>query len=613
MPTAPQGAARIRSLPELVINQIAAGEVVERPASVVKELVENALDAGAGEIRVDLEEGGVKLVRVVDDGCGMAPEDLELAFLPHATSKLREVDDLEHIGSLGFRGEALASIGSVSRARILSRPEGVESGWEVLDQGGRIEAVRDAASPRGTTIEIRDLFYNTPARRRFLKRTSTELGRCLDILQRIALAHLGVGFRVTHDSAKVFDVTADMDLRARVRRLFGAELADALVAVSGEDGTTRLSGLVAPPRFSRRDTTRQMWFLNGRPLRDRVLSRVLKEGYRGYLVEGRQPVAFLSVAMDPGLVDVNVHPTKSEVRFREQRRLFGFLVNHLREAVARTDIATTGESLLERAHRRGAWSPRQDAPGQIQLPDPGALKPAPRGDDTPEVREVAPRSFAVPQWDRRSGDSPAPGATVDPSQGWEEQDEFKGPFLQIDRTYIVRALPDGFEIIDQHAFHERVTYEGLRAQFRRGRVEVQRRLVPELVEVSRSEVELLQPHLEDLTKTGVELAVFGPATIAVQGLPALLRNPNPEGVVRDVIAVIEKTGRPPSAEDVVEEILHSAACRSSIMAGDALDDSSIRALLERAARLENDQTCPHARPTRVRFTLADLEKAFHRR
>ncbi len=620
MHTAPEGEARILELPELVINQIAAGEVVERPASVVKELVENALDAGASEIRIDLEEGGVKLVRIVDNGCGMGPDDLRLAFQQHATSKLRSAEDLEHIGSLGFRGEALASIGSVSRARIVSRPEDSELGWEVVNEGGRIAEVREAPAARGTTIEVRDLFYNTPARRRFLKRTSTELGRCLDVLQRTALAHVGVGFTVTHDRARVFDVESSMNMRDRVRRLFGVELAESLVPVGGEDGDTRISGFVAPPRFSRRDTSRQMWFLNGRPMRDRILSRVLKEGYRGFLVEGRQPVAFLTLSMDPSKVDVNVHPTKSEVRFREERRLFGFLVNRLREAVSQTDISTPGDKLLGTAARRGGWTPREDAPGQARLPDPGAPRPWSRGgstsgqaqgdDSTPRVREVAGRPF-----EEVYGDGSAVGqpAAAEESKAWDACDQFKGPFLQIDKTYIVRALPDGFEVIDQHAFHERVTYEGLRAQLRGGSVEVQRRLVPELVEVSRADIETLQPHLEGLRKIGVEVEVFGATTLAVQGLPALLRNPDPEGVVRDILAVVEKTGQAPTAEDVVEEVLHSAACRSSIMAGDELRDDSIRALLERAAELENDQTCPHARPTRVRFTLEDLEKAFHRR
>jgi DNA mismatch repair protein MutL len=302
----------IRVLPERVRNQIAAGEVVERPASVVKELVENALDAGARELAIDLEEGGARLVRVVDDGRGMGPEDLALAFVSHATSKLSEVDDLAHIATLGFRGEALGSIGSVSRARVLTQRAGEPHGWSVEDEGGAIGPVTAAGARRGTTVEVRELFYNVPARRAFLKRTATELARCLDVLQRLCLAHVGTGFVVTHDGARVFDVEREMDLAARVRRLFGAELAAALVPLAAEQGEVRLTGLVAPPRFSRADTARQMWFLNGRPLRDRVLARCLLEAYRGFNDEKRQPVAFLSLALPPAQVDVNVHPTKSE-------------------------------------------------------------------------------------------------------------------------------------------------------------------------------------------------------------------------------------------------------------------------------------------------------------
>ena len=607
-PTAP----RIHELSERIRNQIAAGEVVERPSSVVKELVENALDAGAGEIRVDLEEGGVRLIRVVDDGCGMEPADLPLAFLSHATSKLREVGDLEHIGSLGFRGEALASIGSVSRTRLLSRSAEAATGAVVEDEGGRLGEVVEAGAARGTTVEVRDLFYNTPARRRFLKRTSTELGRCLDVLQRLALAHPGVGFVVTHDRARVFDVEASMNLRERIRRLFGAELAEALVPVGGEDGDTRLAGFVAPPRFARSDTSRQMWFLNGRPLRDKVLVSILKQGYRGFLVEGRQPVAFLVLSMDPGRVDVNVHPTKSEVRFRDQKRIFGFLVSRIREAVATTDMSTPGERLLETLHRGGRWQPRGDAPGQVPLPDPGTLvpqvPPAPRpsGEDPDEVAV-----FEVPGAPLALDDYPTAEETT--SDPWAAVDDFAGPYLQIDRTYLVRALPDGFEIIDQHALHERITVDALQAQVRRGQVEVQRSLVPELVEVSRADVELLQEHLPALARAGLHLSVFGEATLAVQGLPALMRHPDAEGLVRDVIEIVGRTGEAPGAADLLEEVLHRAACRSSVMAGDQLSQVEIRALLERGAALESDQTCPHARPTRVRFSLADLEKAFHRR
>jgi DNA mismatch repair protein MutL len=607
---------RIRELPEVVRNQIAAGEVVERPASVVKELVENAVDAGARHVRIDLEEGGAKLVRIVDDGCGMEAEDLARCFLPHATSKLFELADLDHIGSLGFRGEALASIGSVARCTIVTRTPQSAVGWSIEDEGGRMSDVREAGAAVGTTVEVRDLFFNTPARRRFLKNERTELARCLDLVQRIALAQVGVGFVVTHGGARVFDVEAGMDLRARVRRTFGAELADELVEVEALRGTLRLSGLVAPPRFARRDASRQMWFLNGRPLRDKLLLRVLKEGYRGFLEDGRQPAAFLALEMDPALVDVNVHPTKSEVRFRDERALFGWIVPHLREAVARTNIATPGEALVERAERRMGrdFAREGEQRGQGWLPVTPRIE-APRGPWSERVRDAAhaeaddsePHTHIAPAARVREHDDAGAG------NSWRAPERIEGPFLQIDRTYLVRALPDGFEIVDQHALHERITFEALREQLRRGAVEVQRLLVPDVVELARDEVALLESQIDALVRLGIELSVFGPTSVAVQGLPALLRRPDAHGIVRDLVGFLTLHGELPRAEDVVEEVLHRTACRSSIMAGDALREDEIRALLERADELENSQTCPHARPTRVRFTLADLEKAFHRR
>ena len=600
---------RIAELPERVRNQIAAGEVVERPASVVKELVENALDAGAREIRVDLEEGGVKLVRVVDDGEGMGPLDLALAFRPHATSKLRDVDDLEHIASLGFRGEALASIGAVSHATILSRTEAATTGHRIEDEWGTVSSVSAAGGPRGTTIETRDLFRRLPARRRFLKRTSTELGRCLDVLQRLIVAHEGIGFVVTHDGKRVLDVEAGMDRRARVRRLFGADLADALEPVRGEDGTTILSGFVAPPRFGRSDTSRQMWFLNGRPLRDKVLIRVLKQAYRGLSVEHRQPVAFLSLSMDPARVDVNVSPTKSEVRFRDDRRLFGFLVATIRRSLAETDMATPGDRLLSSAERRGAWSP-----SQAPLPDPG---PAFGRADAPSLSgsdDDALRVYEVPG--RAAADSMASAGRpdgADRADPWQKPDDLSGPYLKIAKTYIVRAVPDGFEIVDQHALHERVTFEGLKHQLATGGIEVQRLLVPELVDVSRSEVKLLERHAPALEGIGVHLAPLGETTIAIHGIPALMRRVEPDGLVRDLIAMLERLGAPPPRAELLEEVLHSMACRSSVMAGDTLSDEDVHALLQKAVEVGGAQTCPHGRPTRVHFDLADLEKAFHRR
>jgi DNA mismatch repair protein MutL len=428
-----------------------------------------------------------------------------------------------------------------------------------------------------------------PARRAFLKRTATELGRCLDVLQRLCLAQVGTGFVVRHDGGRVFDVERDMDLLARVRRLFGAELAGALVPLAAEADGMRVEGLLAPPRFSRSDASRQMWFLNGRPLKDRVLTRCLQEAYRGFDDARRQPVAFLALALAPELVDVNVHPTKSEVRFRDERRLFPFLLGALRAAVARTDMATPGGKLLVPFPRRpgapssGAWPPARaaDRPRAAEL----------------EVREAPPPPAPLPP------PLPLP-QPVSPS---------RAPVLQVAATYLVRALSDGLEIVDQHALHERVTYERLKAGLRSGGIAVQRELVPELVELARSEVHVLAGHLATLDRLGVELAVFGPTTVAVHGLPALLPHRAGPELVRELVAALEGGERLPDAEALLDHLVHSMACRRSVMAGDELAPEEIESLLEAAARLDHDQTCPHGRPTRVRLTLAELERAFHRR
>ncbi len=606
---------RIALLPEVVRNQIAAGEVIERPASVVKELTENALDAGATQIRVDLEQGGVGLVRVVDDGVGMDPSDLALAFEGHATSKLSESSDLEHISSLGFRGEALASMGSVARCRILSRPADAMVGASIVAEGGRVQEVVEAGGPRGTTLEIRDLFYNVPARRQFLKRTSTELARCVDVVQRLALAHDGVGFIMTSDGKRVFDVEPDMDFLGRIRRTFGAELADELVPVSESSNGMRIEGFVAPPRFARRDTSRQMWFLNGRMLRDKLLIRVLKDAYHGFLEPFKQPVAFLRLSLDPARVDVNVHPAKAEVRFRDSRPMFGFLVKALRAAVTQTDMATPGESLMDTRVRR---QQRESQAGYLPLPS----SPSSGGQGPLVVREVSGRPLheGGPPPAREFGAPDSTVASFEPksasptqaAEDWQAVDRFAGPFIQVDRTYIVRGLPDGFEIIDQHALHERLTYELMRKDVRENSVAVQRLLIPETVDCSRAHVGLLLGHKDALERIGIIIEAFGEGTLAVHGLPSRLKNPDAEGVVRDLIEILGRDGKLPDAEDVIEEVLHSAACRSSIMAGDELRENDIQSLLERAGELESDQTCPHSRPTRVRFTLADLEKAFHR-
>ncbi len=593
-------------LDRLVVDQIAAGEVVERPASVVKELVENALDAGATSVRIELEEGGARLVRVVDDGCGMGVEDLALAFASHATSKLREPGDLEHVASLGFRGEALASIASVARCRIVSAPRGLEA-REMRCEGGVLSGPMPASGAPGTTVEARDLFFNTPARRKFLKSTATELGRVLDYVQRIALAHEGVAFELLHDKKRVFDCEQGMDLRARVRRAFGAELADALVEVRAQDGPVALAGWVAPPRFARSDASRQMWFLNGRSVRDKVLLRALKDGYRGFLFDSRQPSAFLHLSMDPSLVDVNVHPAKTEVRFRDERRLFGFLVHHLRASVARCDIATPGARLVDatlRRESRGAEFDYESAGRGLPADSTRlSVREAPSASSR-SASEASIPVVAAPAVGRLEASLPA-AVTARPVRAG-------APLLQVARTYLVREIENGFEVIDQHALHERIQYEDLLARLRAGALESQRLLLPELVEVARSECQLLLGRAGELARVGIELSAMGESTIALHALPARLARPRVAAIVRDLVALLVDE-RQIDAERLLEAALQRAACRSSVMSGDELDQDEMQGLLARGATLLSDQTCVHGRPTRVRFALADLERAFDRR
>ena len=497
----------------------------------------------------------------------------------------------------------------------MSRARGDETGFAIENEGGEVRGPIDAGGPRGTTVEVRDLFYNVPARRRFLKQTATELGRCLDVVHRLALAHVGVGFVMTHDGRRLFDVEPEMDLAARVRRTFGAELAEALVEVEAAEGGLELTGYVAPPRFARGDTARQMWFANGRPLRDRVLTRCLKEAYRGVLFEGRHPVAFLNLSLDPAKIDVNVHPAKAEVRFHEQQKVFGFCLSALRAAVRETDMATPGGALVQRAARRTEHPGQRGFHDQPRAREPFVVRevPGPAPDfgraaarvpaNDPSARPAAPQ-----------GEATQGGATaLEAGAPWRSRDPFRGPYLRIASTYIAYETEDGFELVDQHALHERVTYEALLADARAGRIETQRLLVPELVELPRADVSLVAEHAAAVRSAGIEVEPFGEATVALGAVPVRLERSDPEELVHGVVDVLRRAGTAPDAEALLGEVLHSAACRGSVMAGDHLTDEEIRSLLERAAALEHDQTCPHGRPTRVRFTQADLETAFLRK
>ncbi len=595
---------RIRLLDPVVIDQIAAGEVVERPASVVKELVENALDAGAGRIEVVLEEGGVRRIEVRDDGCGIPEAELELALSSHATSKLRRSADLEAVGTLGFRGEALASIAAVSRLELTSRPADAASASTLQVRFGRREPVRAAAGPRGTRIVVEDLFLELPARRKFLKRPSTELAHCSAWVERLALAHLGVAFRLEHGGRVLLDIAAEDGLPERCAAVLGKGLAGQMIEIEHEGGGLRLEARVGPPESARRDASKIHLFLNGRWVRDPRLLRAVREGAREFVPIGHSPALVLMLALPPDRVDVNVHPQKTEVRFRDERLVMGSIIRSLRNGLARSPWATRSLGAIGAAGEAtqtagaagvagdGATSPPGSAPASGPFPAPSEhwqrrLAPGRRGTDT--LAEGAPELPLVP-----AEHAPA------------------GNFLSVNRTFLLREVAGGLEILDQHALHERVNLEELRREIRQGQVVSQPLLVPALVDVDRVELERLLAKADDFRRLGVELEAFGETTVALRAVPARLGRLRPEALVEDLLEIAAEH-RDASPEQLQEETLHRMSCRGAVMAGDYLDEQALGDLLRRGAALPQDRTCAHGRPVRVFLSLEDLERAFYRR
>jgi len=596
----------IRVLSPEVINQIAAGEVIERPFSVLKELIENSIDAGSSRVEIELEEGGKARIAVRDDGRGMTAEDLELAFASHATSKLTSLDDLGAIVSLGFRGEALASIGSVARVRVLSRPADGEDAHEVRAEGGRVGAVQPAAAPPGTLIEVRDLFYNVPARRRFLKSDGAERARCLEVLQRLALGNPQCGFRLS--GTRSIQLEPGETLRDRVAALFGRELAASCYPVSAERGGVTLEGLVADPDRARRDRTQEHLFLNGRPIKDRSLSHAVFEAYREYLMGGRYPVAFLFLTMDPASVDVNVHPTKAEVRFHDARLAYSVIRRGVTEALsARGRRVGLGE--FAEAGSASAVSERPlPATGFPDLPDGLFGRDAAVGSGFGKLPD---RDRAI---DRSVEQAPPVQAELGRGSGSRAESLFRrsSRFLVVRDLYIVLETDGGFAVVDQHALHERVIYEQLLREWRDGNVPVQRLLVPVVLELPAADKEILMTAADALAKTGLLLADFGGNEIKVEGYPAALRHVRPKELVDGLVRDLRESGVPRELEDLRERF-HSAACRSAVMAGDRLSDDEIEKLLIAAQKLEHPDNCPHGRPTVLNYSLGQLERFFRRR
>ncbi|MFO0934351.1 MAG: DNA mismatch repair endonuclease MutL [Planctomycetota bacterium] len=618
---------RIRALPVHVVNQIAAGEVVDRPASVVKELVENALDAGARRIEVRLTEGGKARIEVRDDGCGMDPDDLAAAFLPHATSKLASVEDLDHIASLGFRGEALASIGSVARATITSRPAGAVTGGFVEDREGALSEVRPAAAAPGTVIVVEGLFAGVPARRKFLRTAATELGHVVDTLERFALSFPEAVFLVEHEGRPVVTTAAGEGRRARIGRFHGDDLARSLLeARSADDAPVHVEAYLSPPGVTRGDARLQQVYVNGRYVRDRTVGHALREAYRDLVPPGdRQPIVFLFLTCDPARVDVNVHPTKAEVRWRDPSVVHETVRRTLRAVLegARPGVdvgaAATGvrPSTIEAAEfgflhggggqgagREARWG--AGAPGSAWAGGGAtAFPPAP-----------APGHDHAHEHAHEHGHGPAHAPAHDhalPHGGTAGARERLRPVGQVLTTYLVLESEDGLVIVDQHALHERVLFDRISDRLRTGALEVQHLLVPAVVTLSRAEAARIHEERELIAKLGWEVEAFGDDAVAVRAVPAVLRRPDPEGLLHELLSLLE-SGRREGLDRaaLLSAVVDRMACRGAVMAGDPLHPDEVLALLAQAEALNHAHSCPHGRPTRLAMTRRDLERYFHR-
>jgi DNA mismatch repair protein MutL len=596
---------RIRQLPPEVVTKIAAGEVIERPSSVVKELLENAVDAGSSRIEVDVEQGGVEAIRVVDNGWGIAPDELPLAFASHATSKLADAEDLFRIRTLGFRGEALASIGGVAQVTLQSHTADRPCGGEVACHGGKLSPARQWNGAPGTRIEVRHLFYNTPVRRRFLRSTPTEMGHVCEAFTRLALGHPGVHWALRHNGKPVYDVAAGAGLPERVGLFFGADVRDRLYEVEGLHGSVLLRGQVADPSCERGNARMQYLFVNGRWVRDRSLGHALQEAYRGLLMTGRYAVAFLFLDVPADQVDVNVHPTKAEVRFRDGHALYHLLFSTVRERLSRANLTARLQAPSTLAAPRAAGA--ESAPWALApLPPPAeglpfaTVRPSPPADDGGVP--AAPAAALGPQPPDEGGPGTPPFL---PPPG-----SFKA--IQLYDTYLVVETEQGMLVIDQHALHERILFEQLKERVRSGPLETQRLLIPEPVELTAEQAARTLEQREALAELGLGVEDFGGGTVLLTSYPALLGRRSPPAVLRAVVDHLVSKERLPSREVLLNDLLSLMACHAAVRAGDHLTPEEIAALVAQRHLADDTHHCPHGRPTALLFSRQDLERQFRR-
>ena len=580
----------IQQLPDHLINQIAAGEVVERPASVIKELIENSLDAGARTIQIDVIAGGQKLMRIRDDGKGIDKGEIVLALSRHATSKISSLDDLEAVASLGFRGEALPSISSVARLSLCSRTVDADSAWQVEADGGDVTAPQPAAHPQGTTVEIHDLFYNTPARRRFLRTERTEFKHIEKWVRRLALSRPEIAFTLTHNQRTVLQTAAartEAAQKQRIAKICGEAFAEQCIYIERETDSIALSGWIGLPTFNRSQPDMQYWFVNGRSVSDKSLAHAVRHAYRDVLFHGRYPAYVLNLTMDPAGVDANAHPAKLEVRFRDGRRIHGVVSQSIDVALKDTrpgghnvtPIPMTRESVFNQGSmplqsRPSSGTVRETLAAYRSLASEVSL-----ADVSPDASDVPPLGFAV---------------------------------AQLAGVYILAENSDGLVIVDMHAAHERITYEKLKKGFDDRNLIRQPLLVPETISVAESEANLIEESGDVLAGLGLLVSRTGPTSVTVREVPSLLKNSDIESLLRDILSDLSEAGQSNRIQDAGDDYLSTMACHHSVRANRLLSIEEMNALLRQMEETERADQCNHGRPTWTTVTMPELDRLFLR-
>jgi DNA mismatch repair protein MutL len=629
----------IKQLPPHLVNQIAAGEVVERPASVVKELLENAIDAGSTKIEIDIEQGGTKRIRIRDNGKGIPKEELSLALSRHATSKIASLDDLEHVASLGFRGEALPSIASVSRMTVSSKTEDSEQGWALMDDGQeKFCEPEPVAHAKGTTIDVRDLFYNVPARRKFLKTENTEFKHLTDVVKKISLSNFQIGITLRHGQRSVLTLQPAKDRMGadrRVSEICGPAFMEQSLYLDYEAAGLKLWGWVGLPTFSRSQADLQYFYVNGRMIRDRLVTHAVRQGYSDVLYHGRHPAYVLFLEMAPEKVDVNAHPTKHEVRFREGRLVHDFLYRTLHKALAdvRPNVEQNAPDLPEQANHSASF---QYTPTQQNLSIPIGANNTPQGQwSGSDVKQVA-EQMAVygrmheagsglstglggaklpplsEDFSKRMSAQVTASMPVDSSQETGQVPPLGFAVAQLHGIYILAENAEGLVVVDMHAAHERITYEHLKNSMAEDTVRSQPLLVPESLAVSQKEGDCAEEFADTFQKLGFELNRLAPEKLAIRAVPSLLKDSNSEQLVRDVLSDLLEHGSSQRIEEEINEILSTMACHGSVRANHRLSIPEMNALLRDMERTERSGQCNHGRPTWTQMSIDQLDKLFMR-